>query len=539
MDNRATEHAIWTKGFCQGRGGSAGMVVQHPSAKTKRRIRRAEWVTFAVVAAAMVGVHLMFFFWPFRYRQVHPLLESIFESRVEVRGYHRTYFPHPGFVAEHVTFYRHGDMSIPPLATIDRMQVVGQWTTLLFHPHRLNEILLEGLHVQIPPPGTKARGMDFDGGVISTSQSEMQIETIAADGTTLDFLQHGQPPMRFGFSELQVHDVEQNRPLQFALRVRIPGPPGTVVAEGRLGPFRTTSYATTPLAGTYQLLEADLSRLPGVSGHATAVGKFYGTFAHVDAVGKAAIPDFRAGSAHQVRFDSAYHLVVSGNNGDVQIVSAEVRNGGSVIAASGSVAGKPKKVDLTLATTDGDLNGLLRIVEEANPSIAGKISFHAAVQYSSGPGPFLKRVQLRGSVALDELHFMTPEEKQKMDSFSQRVSKDPPAEAKDDPPAVTAQAESDTRFDKGTAYFPDIQFRMPGAKARLHGTFNLLDTRVHLTGTAALQRSLPHAVTGWKAVLLKPLAPFFRHRRAGAVVPIAVTGTATEPKIGEDLLHDK
>lgn len=496
-------------------------------------------MTFGLVAAAMVGVHLMFFFWPFRYRQVHPLLESVFQSRVEVHEYHRTYFPHPGFVAEGVTFYRHGDMSIPPLATIDRMQVAGHWTTLLFHPHRLNEILLQGLHVQIPPPGTRARGTDFNGGVISASQSEMQIETIAADGTMLDFLQSGRAPVRFEFRKLQIHDVEQNQPLRFDLRLKIPGPPGTVMAQGRLGPFRTASYTTTPLEGTYQLLEADLSRLSGVSGHATATGRFSGTFAHVDAVGKAAIPDFRAGSAHKVRFDAAYHLVVNGNNGDVQILSAEVRNGDSVITASGRVAGKPKKVDLTLATTNGDVNGLLRIVEKANPEMAGKISFRAAVEYSAGPGPFLRRVQLQGNVALATMHFVTPEEKQKMDSFSQRVSKDAPHDAKDDPPAVTADAQSDTRFDNGMAYFPDIRFQMPGAKARLHGTFNLLDTRVHLTGMAALQRSLPHAVTGWKAVMLKPLAPFFRHKRAGAVVPIAVTGTAAQPRIGADLLHDK
>ncbi|HEX3661343.1 MAG TPA: hypothetical protein VHU89_07915 [Acidobacteriaceae bacterium] len=512
---------------------------RHSSAKTKRRIRRAEWVTFGIVAAAMVGVHLMFYFWPFRYRQVHPLLESIFESRVEVQGFHRTYFPHPGFVAEHVTFYRHGDMSIPALATIDRMQVVGHWTTLLFHPHRLNRILLEGLHVQIPPPGTKARGMDFDGGVISTSQSEMQIETIAADGTVLDFLQHGQPPLRFHFMTLQIHGVQRKKPLRFDLRVTMPGPPGTVVANGRLGPFRTASYATTPLTGRYQLLEADLSRLPGVSGHATADGRFSGTFAHVDVQGKAAIPDFRAGSAHQVRFDSAYHMVVNGNNGDVQIVSAVVKNGASTIAASGSVAGSPKKVDVTLATADGDVNGLLRIVEEAAPEVAGKISFRAAVEYSAGPGPFLKRVTLKGKATLSGMYFVTPREKEKMDDFSARVEKDPPQDAKDDPPAVTAEAESDTRFDNGMAYFPDIQVRMPGARAHLHGTFNLLNARVHLTGKVALQRSLPHAVTGWKAVLLKPLAPFFRHKRAGAVVPIAVTGTAEQPKIGEDVLHDK
>ena len=80
---------------------------------------------------------------------------------------------------------------------------------------------------------------------------------------------------------------------------------------------------------------------------------------------------------------------------------------------------------------------------------------------------------------------------------------------------------------------------LPGAAAQLHGTFNLQDTKIHLTGTAELQRSLSHAVTGWKAALLKPLAPFFRHKDEGAVVSIAVTGTAAHPKVGQDVLHDK
>jgi hypothetical protein len=31
----------------------------------------------------------------------------------------------------------------------------------------------------------------------------------------------------------------------------------------------------------------------------------------------------------------------------------------------------------------------------------------------------------------------------------------------------------------------------------------------------------------------------FKKKDAGAVVPIAVTGTAKNPKVGSDLLHDK
>jgi hypothetical protein len=148
----------------------------------KRELRITEMVIIGVVTVALVSVDLMFYFWPFRYREVHPLLEQVFQSRVDVKSYHRTYFPHPGFVAEGVTFYRHGDTHIPPLATVAKMTVAGQWLRLIFHPHTLYQIRLEGLHVQIPPPGTKARGMDLDNGVISTSDSKLRILTILADG---------------------------------------------------------------------------------------------------------------------------------------------------------------------------------------------------------------------------------------------------------------------------------------------------------------------------------------------------------------------
>jgi len=45
--------------------------------------------------------------------------------------------------------------------------------------------------------------------------------------------------------------------------------------------------------------------------------------------------------------------------------------------------------------------------------------------------------------------------------------------------------------------------------------------------------------TGWKSMMLKPLAPFFKKKPAGAVFPIAVTGGPGNYKIGQDFLHDK
>jgi len=510
----------------------------------KRELRVTEMVIIGLVAVVLVSVDLMFYFWPFRYRQVHPLLEQVFQSRVDVKSYHRTYFPHPGFVAEGVTFYRHGDTHIPPLAAVAKMTVAGQWLRLIFHPHTLYQIELEGLHVQIPPPGTKARGMDLDNGVISTSDSKLRILTILADGTVLDFLRQDGAPLRFEFAKLAVHNVEDKHPLDFAARVTTSEPKGMVVATGVLGPFRTNSYGTTPMSGSYSLTDADLNGLDGMWGHAEAGGRFGGQFSAMDVKGEATIPDFRIGSGHTVRMDAAYHVTVSGTNGDVEIENAAVKSGRSTITASGSVAGSPKTVAVTIATKDSEVSDLLKIVEGSPPQVEGNVSFDAAVEFGEEPGRFLEKLNLKGEVSLEGLKLAKADTQEKVDAFSARVRKDPPpapasGEPGGDPPEITIAARSQTRFAHGMAYFPDIRASMPGAEARLHGTFNLLDTRIHLTGKVAIERGLSHAVTGWKAMVLKPVSPFFKKKDAGAVVSVAITGKAKNPKIGEDVLHDK
>ncbi len=54
-----------------------------------------------------------------------------------------------------------------------------------------------------------------------------------------------------------------------------------------------------------------------------------------------------------------------------------------------------------------------------------------------------------------------------------------------------------------------------------------------------MQSDLSHTTTGFKSVLMKPLIPFFKKKKAGAVIPIAVTGGPGEYKVTQDILHRK
>lgn len=513
--------------------------------RKKKRWHVAAWLAGALIVLATAVIVLMFVFWPFRYRMVHPLLEKEFQSRVEVQRYYRTYFPHPGFVADGVTFWRRGHEGEPPLAQIDHLHVVGTWTGLLFTPHTLYQIWLRGVRVRVvlPQAGKPASG---GAGAVTPGaraaprkgkkqeQSKLRIETIVANGATLDLLRQGKPPLHFVFETMQIHNVRAGEPLTFFTRLRLPRVRAVVAANGTLGPLRPGHYAETPVQGGYSVADLDLRRMSPLRGRASASGQYSGRADQMEVQGKLAIPDFCAGG-HVERLDAAYRVTVKVPQEEIDVQNAKVKMAGSTLTANATVAGDPKIAHVNLAAKDGNLEGLLEVVEQETPSVRGKITFAAQAEFGSGAQPFLKRLRLQGKISLDDVTFVQSGTQQKMDAYSARVRKT----KNDDPIRVTAAASGDTTFRDGMAYFRDVQVTLPGAKAQLAGTFNLLNTRVKLAGKVEMQQSLSKDVSGWKGWLLTPLDPFFRHGRAGAVVPIAVTGTAQNPKIGENLLHNK
>ena len=91
----------------------------------------------------------------------------------------------------------------------------------------------------------------------------------------------------------------------------------------------------------------------------------------------------------------------------------------------------------------------------------------------------------------------------------------------------------------GIASSNRLTFQIPGADANLRGTFNFHDKIVHLNGDLRMDSDISHTATGFKSFLLKPLAPFFRKKNAGALVPIAVTGGPGHYQVTQDLAHNK
>jgi hypothetical protein len=171
----------------------------------------------------------------------------------------------------------------------------------------------------------------------------------------------------------------------------------------------------------------------------------------------------------------------------------------------------------------------------------------------SGKGArFLQRLQVDGTFGVPSERISDQASAQKLSAFSQRAQGIKPPKSGQvsgdfalGNSALKASADVLSSFE-GQAKIRDgilstqrITFRIPGAEANLNGSFNLHDETVHLFGELRMDSDISHVTTGFKSLLLKPLVPLFKKDQAGAVIPIAVTGSPGRYKVVQDLAHRK
>ena len=69
------------------------------------------------------------------------------------------------------------------------------------------------------------------------------------------------------------------------------------------------------------------------------------------------------------------------------------------------------------------------------------------------------------------------------------------------------------------ATFSDLSFSVPGALARLHGTYGLLTAADQLHGTLQVDNKLSKGSKGMKSFLLKFVEPFLRRKMPARSCP--------------------
>jgi hypothetical protein len=473
--------------------------------------------------------------WPFTRDTIVAALQKKFSSTVEVKTFHGTYLT-PGFVAEGVTFRRNNDPDAPPIATIEKLTIQGAYWEFFSTPQRVRQVRIEGLHIFASPGSERIGNAQPAGG---PKQSAVIIDQIIADGAVLEFAssEPGTEPLKFEIHELTLNSVADDRPLSFHAALRNPKPPGEIRADGHFGPLQPQNVGQTPLSATYVFQGANLGVFPGVGGTLASTGKFDGVLERIEIEGSTDTPDFQvARSHHTVPLKTQFQGIVNGTNGDVSLQSVRAQLERTSVESHVEVAKKADSEGKTISVDATELQGRiqdwLRLLSKADaPAFTGAMNFRVQVQVPPGQQSFIERVNLLGDFGIDAASFK-PTTQEKVDNLSQLAQGE---KKNDDPASVVENLKGHVVLNRAVATFSSLSFSVPGALARMHGTYGLLTQQVDLHGTLQLDNKLSKGSKGVRSVLLKSVEPFFKKKNAGEIVPIKIGGTFGHPSYGLDV----
>jgi hypothetical protein len=490
----------------------------------------------AGVVSAIVFVNLH---WPYRYRNVEPTLEKVFASQIKIDHYHRTYFPDPGFVADGLTLRRNSAPNLPPVGSVTHLEVKGRWIDLLLLRDRIRLVSADGLHVVIPPVGSAANKEDFPPGSSNDFTGPTTIvEQLDLQNATLDILRVNGGRYRFPIRRLLIGNLHAGETISYLLDMQNAKPSGSIQAHGSFGPLLANQLDKTPVSGEFAFTSVNLSEIQGLTGTFSATGQFTGRLADIEARAQSTTPDFAVGNGQRTPVDAITHCAVDALTGDVILEAVDLHTGRTVMHVEGAIAGAQKITNINLLVRNGRVEDLLRPFITGQSPVKGTVALHghAFLAPATRGATFFQRLKVEGAFDVPGERFTDHGNENNLTAFSERAQGK--SAGRDSPPeeGVLSNVTATVSIRNGIAHMSPLTFEVPGAVVRLNGTFDLQSQDVHMSGDLRMQSDISHVTTGFKSLLLKPLAPFFKKKNAGAVVPIALTGSPQHYKVSQNII---
>jgi AsmA-like C-terminal region len=507
------------------------------------------WITVALAGMGCALVILVVIKSPFAQGKVAQDLEDTVRAKVTFGNFRMIYFPHPGCVAENVTFARAGSAeNSPPLVTVQRVEIEAHYADIIARPGYVALVKLNGLRVQVPAGGAGGEASP------SNENSKVRVGEIVADGAVLEVARSdGNAPLKFEMHSLTVRSFAHDSEWSYRVSMKNAEPEGEIISKGKFGPLNMGDLGATQLSGDYKFQQADLSAFNGIAGTLSATGDFGGTLGGVGVRGTIDIPDFEVvRSKHPVHVTSRFNATANARNGDVFLKQVQTSFLQTSVAASGSVAGKAgqtgKTTSLDVEVNNGRIQDLLQLLASTKHApMNGATSFKAHVTVLAQGRSFVKELVMRGDFGVADAAFRKLSRQAQVAELSERArgaktdknngkdkseaTSDPAA---DDPENVVMNLQGHLELREGLAKFSELTFNVPGASARMDGTYNLENEQIDFHGTLKTDAELSQETTGIKSALLKPMNPLFKRKKAGAVIPVKMTGTYHEPSFGFD-----
>ena len=108
--------------------------------------------------------------------------------------------------------------NLPPLGHVDTMVVAGTWTDLIMLRERVELVDITGLHVVVPPIGSKENHLDFPPGSGSDFDGpDTMIARFVVHKSLLEIQRKGSKPLSFPIKQLEIRNLHKGEALTYAV----------------------------------------------------------------------------------------------------------------------------------------------------------------------------------------------------------------------------------------------------------------------------------------------------------------------------------
>jgi len=477
--------------------------------------------------------------WPFTRNAVVRSLQRGVGKPVHMGSFHPTFFP-LGYIAEDVRFLNESPSSSTPIVVVPKLTVTANYSDLFFMRKKVERISIVGLHIVIPSVPSATRNQSA-----STHHESPRFSAIGQVEIENSVVEFASPtpdadPFKISIKKATFHDVNRQGPSPFRVELVINEPSGTVRSTGKIGPWNWDDAGRTALTGSFTFNEADLSTVGNIEGRFNAQGEFTGSLSHVACSGVVNVPQFgTSNGSHTLPLLTTFHATVNGMNGDTVLNDVESRLNHTVIKSQGEIKGDRqhtgKTAHLHLSVDRGYVDDLLLLfTRNQQPSMTGEISLQADAELPPGDSGFLEKLQLQGDFGMSDSRFTKPSTQAPINHLSESTEGMSKKEEREDPKIICSDIKGHVSTQKGIATLSGVSFTVPGAHAKMSGTYNLLNKAVYLQGTLRTTGKLSDTTSGLKAGLLKVISPFLK-KHSVTIVPFKITGTTQHSTFALDL----
>jgi hypothetical protein len=521
--------------------------------RPEKKKRRSRWRWIVGIALGLVlalGIALAYAVShaePIVRARVIETLSIRFKSKVELSGFHVSVHHGVQVTGENLRIYGDTDPNIhqpgvQPLIAIAEFRFGMPVWNLLKTPMHVRTVYVKGLALNIPP---KQHRQQMNRLRTKAAKAKIFVDHYIFDNAVL-VINTSNPdklPLVFDIESLELKATAPGQPLRFNANLLNPKPVGIIHSVGLFGPWQADSPRDTPVKGGYTFSDADLSTIKGLGGTLSSTGEYVGTLDNIVVDGRTDTPDFSVSSSgHPVPLRTEFHAIVDGTSGDTFLRPVKARILRTVLLAEGFVvrqkqpAGRRVKLDVSIP--EGRIEDLLRLgIRTDPPLMTGAVRLKTKFDLPAADVDIADRLTLAGTFQVSGVHFTNDKWQTKIDSLSLR-SQGKPKLAKDHvPDNVPSELSGTFELNHGLLSFRTLHFEVPGMEVNVAGKYSLDGKEFDFHGKARMEATISHMVTGWKAILLKPVDPFFKKHGAGTELPVKITGTKSEPHFGLDFGH--